>query len=56
MVVNFLDMCMNFGGIFNLATHTPKLPFKLFGTGEVVPEDIESATPERLLAGIFSLK
>jgi len=56
MVVNFLDMCMNFGGIFNLATQTPKVPFKLFGTGDVVPEDIESATPERLLAGIFSLK
>jgi flagellar biosynthesis GTPase FlhF len=34
----------------------PNLPIKFFGTGEVIPEDIEAASPERLLAGIFRIE
>jgi flagellar biosynthesis GTPase FlhF len=30
-----------------------KLPLKFFGTGPVVPDDIEAATAERLMAGLF---
>ena len=50
-----LDLCLNFTQIFNTAVefHTP---LKFFSTGEMIPDDIESATPERVLAGMFKLK
>ncbi|MFI5391357.1 MAG: hypothetical protein ACHQYQ_08350, partial [Bacteriovoracales bacterium] len=56
MTVSHLDLCMNFGSLFNLTLNFPNLPIKFFGTGEVIPEDIEAASPERLLAGIFRIE
>jgi flagellar biosynthesis protein FlhF len=55
MVVTHLDQCLNFGALFNLAIDFDTLPYKFFGTGEVVPDDLEAATAERILAGIFQL-
>ncbi len=55
IVVSHLDICLNFGALFNIASETKELPYKFFGTGEVVPDDLEAATAERLLAGIFKL-
>jgi len=53
IVLAQLDLCLNFGAIFNLYEYTEKMPFKFYGTGEVIPDDIEGATAERILAGIF---
>ena len=55
IVVSNLDLCLNFGSLFNIAEDAHGLPFKFFGTGEVVPDDVEAATSERILAGIFQL-
>jgi len=44
---------MNFGAIYNVHKSHNKLPLKFFGTGPVVPDDIEGATAERLMAGLF---
>jgi signal recognition particle GTPase len=55
IVVSHLDACLNFGALFNIASEMKELPYKFFGTGEVIPDDLESATAERLLAGIFKL-
>ena len=56
MTIAHLDLCVNFGAIFNLTLNFPNLPIKFFGTGDIIPEDIESASPERLLAGIFRIE
>ncbi len=53
MVISHLDLCLNFGALFNIANDEQDVPFKFFGTGEVVPDDLEAASPERILAGIF---
>ena len=53
LVISNLDLCLNFGALFNIADENRELPFKFYGTGDVVPDDIEAATAERLLAGIF---
>jgi flagellar biosynthesis GTPase FlhF len=55
IVVSHLDACLNFGALFNISWDIKDLPFKFYGTGEVVPDDLESATSERLMAGIFKL-
>lgn len=55
VVISNLDLCLNYGAIFNIAQGHPQVPFKFYGTGEVVPDDIESATAERILAGVFKL-
>lgn len=55
MVVSGIDMCLNFGSLFNIFETFGKVPVKFFGTGEVIPDDIESATAERVLAGLFEL-
>lgn len=55
MVFTHLDQCLNFGTLFNLAIDFNSLPYKFFGTGEIVPDDLEAATAERILAGIFQL-
>ncbi len=55
MIVTYLDQCLNYGAIFNICEEYPKLPLKFFGTGDVVPDDIEAATGERILAGMFKL-
>ncbi|MBT3236301.1 MAG: hypothetical protein HN353_10155 [Bdellovibrionales bacterium] len=55
MVVSHLDLCLNFGSLFNLAYENSSLPFKFYGTGTVVPDDLEAASNERILAGIFNI-
>lgn len=55
IVVSHLDMCLNFGALFNLSEAFGELPFKFFGTGIGVPDDLEAATAERILAGMFHL-
>ncbi len=55
MVVTNLDLCLNYGALFNICDEFQGLPLKFFGTGEIVPEDIEAATGERVLAGMFKL-
>lgn len=55
VVISHLDLCLNFGSVFNLGLAENRLPFKFFGTGEVIPDDIEAATAERILAGIFQI-
>ncbi|GAB4015090.1 MAG: flagellar biosynthesis protein FlhF [Bdellovibrio sp.] len=53
IVLTHLDQCLNFGSLFNLSFEVAKLPYIFFGTGPTVPEDIEAATAERILAGMF---
>jgi flagellar biosynthesis protein FlhF len=53
VVVSHLDACLNFGSLFNITQDIKDLPYKFFGTGEVVPDDLEAATAERVMAGIF---
>jgi flagellar biosynthesis GTPase FlhF len=56
ITVAHLDLCLSFGPLFNLATNFPEIPFKFFGTGEMIPDDIEAASPERILAGLFKFE
>ena len=56
IIVNHLDQCLNFGSLFNMALEFKKLPLKLFGTGRTIPDDLEAATVERILANLFQLK
>jgi flagellar biosynthesis GTPase FlhF len=53
VIISHVDLCMNFGALFNVHKGLNKLPLKFFGTGPVVPDDIEGATAERLMAGLF---
>ena len=53
IVISFLDQCLSFGSLVNIHLESGRLPFKFFGTGAMVPDDIEAATAERILAGMF---
>ncbi len=53
VIISHVDLCMNFGALFNVHKGHNKLPLKFFGTGPVVPDDIEGATAERLMGGLF---
>jgi flagellar biosynthesis protein FlhF len=53
VIISHVDLCMNFGAIFNVHKAHNKIPLKFYGTGPVVPDDIEGATAERLMAGLF---
>jgi flagellar biosynthesis protein FlhF len=55
VVVSHVDACLNFGSLFNITQDIKDLPYKFFGTGEVCPDDLEPASAERLMAGIFKL-
>ncbi len=55
IMISHLDLCLNFGALFNLGEVSGELPLKFYGTGEIVPDDVEAATAERMLAGIFQL-
>ena len=54
-IITNLDLCLNYGSIFNIAYNFSETPLKFFGTGDVIPDDIEAATGERIMAGIFNL-
>lgn len=53
LIISHVDLCLNFGALFNIHKAHPKVPLKFFGTGPVVPDDIETATAERVMAGLF---
>ena len=53
LIATHLDLCLNYGHLLNITDQYKNLPFKFFGTGKTIPEDIEAATAERILAGIF---
>jgi flagellar biosynthesis protein FlhF len=53
VIISHVDLCMNFGALFNVHKAHNKIPLKFFGTGPVVPDDIEGATAERLMSGLF---
>ena len=53
IILTKLDLCLDFGSLLNIHVDFSNLPLKFFTTGETIPEDIESATKERLLNGIF---
>lgn len=53
VIVSHLDACLNFGSLFNITQDIKDLPYKFFGTGEVLPDDLEAASAERIMAGIF---
>ncbi len=53
LIITNLDLCLNFGAIVNLHKSFNKIPLKYFGTGPSIPDDIEEATAERLMAGLF---
>ena len=55
IVVSHIDACLNFGSLFNITQEIKDLPYKFFGTGRICPDDLELATAERLMAGIFKL-
>ncbi len=55
IVITNLDNCLDYGALFNLAIKAQGIPYKFYGTGRNIPDDVESATPERLIAGIFKL-
>lgn len=55
LIITNLDLCLNYGALFNICEEYPGLPLKFFGTGDVIPDDIEAATGERILAGMFKL-
>jgi len=55
IVLTHLDQCLNYGALFNINAEIKELPYKFFGTGEVVPTDLELASAERLMAGIFKI-
>ena len=55
VIINYLDQCLSFGSIINLHHEFNNVPLKFFGTGAVVPDDIESATAERILVQMFDL-
>lgn len=55
VVITHLDLCMSYGALFNIHLSHNHIPLKYFGTGPSIPDDIENATAERLMAGLFQL-
>lgn len=55
VIITYIDQCMDYGALVNAHYEFQKLPLKFYGTGPVIPEDIEAATAERILAGMFQL-
>lgn len=53
VIISHVDLCMNFGSLFNIHRHHNNLPLKFIGTGPMVPDDLEGATAERLMGGLF---
>ena len=55
VIISYMDQCLSFGSLLNLHNEFQKLDLKFFGTGATVPDDLEAATAERILAGMFEL-
>ncbi len=54
-IISYIDQCLSFGSLLNVHAEYNDLPLKFYGTGPTVPDDIEAATAERILAGMFEL-
>lgn len=54
VVFTRLDEAGQFGSILNFSMKS-KLPISLFSTGQKIPEDVEDATPERLVSLILGI-
>lgn len=55
VIISYVDQCLNYGALVNTHYKHNELPLKFFGTGPTVPDDIEGASAERILAGMFNL-
>lgn len=55
VIITYMDMCMNFGALINTHYAYNELPLKFYGNGPTIPDDIEAATAERLVVGLFQL-
>lgn len=55
LIFTKIDETLHHGGVINQALRFP-YSLSYFGTGQRVPEDIELATPRRLLSFLFQLK
>lgn len=55
VIISYVDQCLNFGSLVNLNVEFNEKPYVFFGTGAIVPDDIEAATSERILSGMFEL-
>ncbi len=55
VIISYVDQCLSFGSLLNVHYEHNEQPLKFFGTGPTVPDDIEAATAERLLAAMFKL-
>lgn len=55
VIITHVDQCLNYGAIINVHSKFNKIPLKFFGTGATIPDDMEAASSERLLAGMFNL-
>jgi flagellar biosynthesis protein FlhF len=53
VIISHIDLCLNFGALVNLQTVNDEMEFVFYGNGSVIPEDVEAATSERILAGMF---
>ena len=53
VILTKLDQCLDFGSLINIHIDFDNIPLKFFTTGQTIPDDIEAATKERLLNGIF---
>lgn len=54
--ITHLDQCLSFGTIFNVHEMATDLPLIFYTTGRVIPNDIEPASAERLLGGMFKFE
>ncbi|NBU19968.1 flagellar biosynthesis protein FlhF [bacterium] len=54
LIVSKLDEVVSYGGVYNLSQKV-KCPLAYFTTGQKVPDDIEKATPERLVSLLMDL-
>ncbi len=53
IIISYVDQCLNFGALVNVHHANIEVPLKFFGIGQTVPDDIEAASAERILAGMF---
>ena len=54
LIVSKLDEVVSYGGVYNLSQKV-KCPLAYFTTGQKVPDDIEKATPERLVSLLMDI-
>jgi len=53
MIYSHLDLCLNYGALINTSARFANIPLMFFGTGRNIPNDLEAATSERILAEMF---